>query len=162
VGVILIGISAAIAWADALSSHAVTAQPAFFWVTLSAIHVLAMSLWVGAIIATIQMTSRGWSRIEVATFVAAVRRPVGIALGLLFLTGLAMALQHLTSFSDLASTGYGQALLVKLAVILVAISLGALSARSKTPRWQLLRAEALALGVVLGIAGYLVSFPPPR
>ncbi len=64
-----------------------------------------------------------------------------------------MALAHLRSPVDLATSPYGAVLAAKVVAAAAAVAIGALDAR---------RLEAAALAGVIALAGLLTSLPPPR
>jgi putative copper export protein len=67
-------------------------------------------------------------------------------------TGAGLALGQIGSLSDLLQTGYGATLAVKLGLVAVVLTLGALARR---------RAELAIAVAVLATASLLVSLAPP-
>ncbi|MBI2322862.1 MAG: CopD family protein [Chloroflexi bacterium] len=153
-----------------LSSHAVAAAqggPAA-WLA-DWLHLLGASVWVGglaALAATLPLARRA------GLAAALLRRFSTLALlsvAALALTGLYQAWLHVRTPSALLETPYGQALLVKLALLVAALALGAhnlLAARrpaAQVPVGRVRRAvwgELALLGAVLGAVGALTSLPP--
>ena len=89
-------------------------------------------------------------------------RLAAASLGVLVVSGGLMALQHLNLAAGDLETAYARALAAKLAVLLVALALALVATRragAARERW--LRLEAGALLALLGLAGLLVSLPPP-
>ena len=74
-------------------------------------------------------------------------------MGLLLVSGAALALLHLAGPAQLLTTPYGRSLAVKLPLVGVALVLAGRGLR----RWEL-----WALGPVILAASVLVSLPPPR
>jgi copper transport protein len=114
-------------------------------VLLNGVHVAAMGLWVGALVAVVLSPSpaRGGGQgggYAIAAF--------GVAVG----SGLLLALAHL-GFPPVLTTGYGWALVVKVAVVAVAAAVALLGRR---------RAELSAVAAILAAAAVLVSLPPVR
>lgn len=130
------------------------------WVRgLHAAHLLAMSVWVGGVLAIV--TTRPLTVALARRFTPAALGSVAVLAG----TGLLMAGEHLRSPAQWTGTLYGQTLLVK--VNLVALALGAailvrraFAARSPQARVALAR-EALLLVTVLGTTAVLSTLPPP-
>jgi putative copper export protein len=158
-----------LAWAlavvDGLAAHATSVQPASLGLLLNALHVTAMGLWIGGLIALVSIWPALKQSADGTACKDVVRRfgPLAaLSLGILAVTGLAMSILHLTRPADLITTAYGTVLVVKSAVALVALlaALVVIIARRVRPRrWWLL--EVVGLVGVLAIAGLLVSLPPP-
>jgi copper transport protein len=134
-------LGAAMALVDSLAAHPIPSLPAALAAVLIAIHVGAMGVWVGGLIAFVSAPA-GAFRVYAAW-----------SAGLLVASGLALALLHFASPLELLTTAYGVSLLVKLPLVGAALVLAWLGRR----RWEL-----LATGLVLVAAGVLVSLPPPR
>jgi copper transport protein len=128
---------------------------------LNAIHVAAMALWVGALVGMIYTSSipspaRGGAQGQKSPSPARGGGQGGgfalaafaIAVG----SGLLLALAHV-GFPPSLTTGYGWALVIKIAVVAIAIMLVLLGRR---------RAELGVVAVILAAAAVLVSLPPPR
>ena len=126
---------------DATAAHGVPALPQPLGLVLNALHVAAMGLWVGGVAAFVIAPSGGFGRLA------------GWSVGLLAVSGAALAVVHFASPLELVTTAYGVSLLVKLPLVAVALFF-AWRARH---RWEL-----AALLVVLAAASVLVSLPPPR
>jgi copper transport protein len=142
----LVALGAAMALIDGATAHAVPGFPAAGLV-LNAVHIAAMALWVGALAGMIYTRSlpspargrgQGWG-FALYTFAVTVA------------TGLLLALAHV-GFPP-ALTGYASALLVKVAVVGIAIALALMGRR---------RAELGVVAIILAAAAVLVSLPPPR
>lgn len=126
---------------------------------LHALHAGTMSVWVGGVLAL--ATARGPLILTLA------RRFTPAALGsvlTLALTGLLMSTEHLPTLSEWWGSRYGQTLLLKLAVVALALLASILVrrafARQRKVRLHLVR-EALVLVAVLGITGVLSNLAPP-
>src|SRR4051794_217386 len=169
----------------ALAGHAADRQPGLM-VPVDAIHVLAMSAWLGGLVALVAavpaatrlLPARDGQRLLAAVVV----RFSGVALAcviLLVASGAVQALVHVGSWSALLDTGYGRAVLAKIAITLVLVGLGAANRRRAVPELsrlargdeidaapaRLLRravaAEVALIVVVLGVTSALVSYAPP-
>jgi copper transport protein len=105
-----------------------------------------------------------------------------LALGcvaVLLVTGTVQAIEHVGSWDALLHTGFGRAVLAKIALIAALVAIGAVNRRRVIPRLRALAGEAAAPGpaghllrrtlrgevalvlVVLGVTAALVSQPPP-
>lgn len=153
-----------------LGSHAVAAAQGWPAAWLADwVHLVAASVWGGglaALAATLPLARRA------GLAVALLRRFSALALlsvAALLLTGLYQTWLHVRTPSALLETAYGQALAVKLALLVPALVLGAqnlLAARrpaARLPVGRVRRAvwgELVVLTAVLGVVGVLTSLPP--
>ena len=125
---------------DGASAHAISGLPGA-GLLLDAIHVAAMGVWVGGLAALLFAPDRRF-------------RPYGIGgLAVAIGTGLLLALAHLGSPAALVTTSYGWVLLVKAAIVTVAVAMAVLGRRL---------IEARLATLILVMAAVLVSLPPPR
>ena len=108
---------------------------------LSALHVATMGMWLGGVAGFVVAPAGGFGRVA------------DWSLGLLVVSGAALALLHFSSPLELLTTPYGVALLVKVPLVAVALFF-AWRARH---RWEL-----ATLLVVIAAASVVVSLPPPR
>jgi copper transport protein len=131
----------ALALVDASAAHAVAVLPYPLGLVLNALHVATMGVWVGGVAAFVIAPAGGFGRVA------------GWSLGLLVLSGAALALLHFNSPLELLTTPYGAALAIKLPLVAV----GLFFAWRARHRWEL-----SALLVVIAAASVLVSLPPPR
>ncbi|MCD0160474.1 CopD family protein [Deinococcus sp. 6YEL10] len=131
------------------------------WVqALHAAHTLAMSVWVGGVLAVLRARPLN---------AALARRFTPVALGsvlVLTVTGLLMSGEHLTTPAQWLGSLYGQVLLVKLALVALAVGAAVLVRRAfaaRRPQVRLhLAREALVLVAVLGVTAVLTTQPPPQ
>ncbi|MCU1659439.1 MAG: Copper transport protein [Pseudonocardiales bacterium] len=179
---------------EALGSHAAAVEPSRgFALAADAVHIGAACVWLGALPALALILGRpsaaGVGRADV---VRACRRPftvlVSISVGLVLLTGLYSAGREIESVDSLVSTGYGRALLVKIALLLVLSTLGLGNALrlhgdprgdehgdqrgvlrsvqrllgAYRPTRRLVLAEAAAGAILLTAVAVLVESAPPR
>ena len=136
------GLGVSLALVDASAAHAVAASPALrLGLPLNALHVATMGMWLGGVAAFAVAPAGGFGRVA------------DWSLGLLVVSGVALALLHFTSPVELLTTGYGVALLIKVPLVAVALFF-AWRARH---RWEL-----ATLLVVIAAASVVVSLPPPR
>ncbi len=125
---------------------------------LHTLHAGAMCLWIGGVSAL--LARRGASA-------ALARRFTPYALGsvlILGVSGVWMSVEHAGSLLQLPESGYGRSLLLKLALVVLAL-LAAVAVRSAFARGQGVRprlaAEALTLLAVLGVTASLSGQAPP-
>ena len=145
------------------------------------LHVLFAALWIGTlfvlVVAGISAVLRDEPARERRGAIVAdmVNRFSPLALlsaGMVAVFGVITAWRHLHRLSALWTTPYGYALLAKLAVVAVVVTLGAWNWRRQRPRLgsddaahgirRSATSELVAAGVVLLITGVLVSLPSPR
>jgi copper transport protein len=183
----LVAIPAAfIALAPALAGHASVQPPVALLLPLDVAHVLAMSAWIGGLVLALFALPAATRRLaptqRTPLLAAALLRFSPIALGcvvVLLVTGTVQAIEHIASWGQLPDTGFGRAVLIKIALILALIGLGAVNRRRTIPRLRelaaaaaapdaaghllrrTLRAEVALVLVVLGVTAALVSYPPP-
>ena len=178
--------AAFIAVAPALGGHASVQSPVALLLPLDIAHVLAMSAWIGGLLMLLLVLPAATRRLDAADrtrlLAAALLRFSPIALGcvvVLLATGTIQAIEHVATWSQLANTGFGRAILIKIALVVALIALGAVNRRRVIPRLcalvasaaapgaagrllrRTLRAEAALVVVVLGVTAALVSYPPP-
>ena len=127
-----------------------------------------MGVWIGGL-AALLIGLRGMPSAEKA---AAIRRFAIIAavgLAVVVATGIARAVSELHSWSELVDTGYGRAVLVKLALVtLIAVIADRnrrrgvpLAATDLRPLRRMSRAELALAVIALGVAGLLGTLAPP-
>jgi putative copper export protein len=108
--------------------HPQATEPRHLLVLSQAVHVVAASVWFGgvALLAVEIQHQRGHGTARAsAETVARFSVLAGACVGLVGLTGTVLASSQLTSLGALASTGYGRALAVKLALVAVVVAMGA-------------------------------------
>jgi copper transport protein len=178
--------AAYVAVAPALGGHASAQPPVALLFPLDVAHVLAMSAWIGGLVlllvalpaATRRLAAPDRTRLLAATLL----RFSPLALGcvvVLLVTGTIQAVEHVGAWGRLLDTGFGRAVLIKVALILALIAIGAVNRRRVIPRLRglvasaappgaagrllrrTLRAEVALVLVVLGVTAALVSYPPP-
>ena len=135
------GLGVALALVDASAAHATPALPQPLGLLLNALHVAAMGMWLGGVAAFVMAPSGGFGRLA------------GWSLGLLVVSGAALALLHFSSPLELLTTPYGAALAIKLPLV----AIGLFFAWRARRRWEL-----ATLLVVIAAASAVVSLPPPR
>jgi copper transport protein len=139
------------------------------------LHVGAAAVWVGGLLALAIGLPRAGRRLSAeqrSRFGAAlVPRLSAIALLSVLViaaTGLIRALSELSAFSQLWSSGYGRAILVKSGLLVVLISLGWLNRARLVPRLRLsalrrnIALELVVLGGVVIAVAFLTDLAPGR
>ena len=170
----------------ALSGHAGSTDPVALLVLSDAVHVLAMSVWIGGLACLVVVLPVATRRLEPAArtrlLAACVSRFSPLALGaviVLLASGLLQSIVHLESLGDLTGSAFGRAILVKGALMALLIALGAVNLRRNRPELvrlaargerpgdagrllrRAVRAELVLLMAVLGVTAALTSSPPP-
>jgi len=136
----LLPIGAAVALLDGLGAHAIPGWPAAGQI-LVAVHVSAMGLWVGGLVAYVQAPQPRFAPFAAATFATAAA------------SGATLAFAHTAALAALVGSEYGLVLLGKVAVAAVAVVMVAVRRR---------RLELAAAIALLGVAGLLAALPPSR
>ncbi|KWV57300.1 copper-binding protein [Bradyrhizobium macuxiense] len=167
--VAIVGVGLALA----ASGHAATASPQ--WLTRPAVfaHGVGLAYWIGALA---PLAATAWRRQNDDTLPWTLRRFSNVAVpvvGLIALSGLALAIVQLESFGALIDTRYGNILALKLGLVLLLLALAALNrfvftpavARNAGNAKPLLRSIVgecvLALAIFALAAGWRFT-PPPR
>jgi copper transport protein len=155
----------------ARTGHAATAPPEALTRPAIFLHGLGVAFWIGALAPLVAMLSKPTAAtLPVLNRFSRVAMP-GVAA--LALTGLALAVIQVESFSALVETGYGLILSIKLALVLVLLALATLNRVRLTPALARDHKDAAALKrsillecvVALGIFGVVAGWrftPPPR
>jgi copper transport protein len=155
-----------------LSGHSAVDPPASKWSELADwVHLSAASLWAGGVIMLLAVFLTAPALRQHAFVRFARLAPVLIAL--LLAAGIYLSVLRLPELDDLWTTGYGHVLIVKLALVAVALGWGAFHHFVVEPRLgrprvagrvrgSLAGETAVGLAVLL-VAAFLVnSRPPPR
>ncbi|MCW3000952.1 MAG: copper resistance protein CopC, partial [Conexibacter sp.] len=151
--------AAFLAVTPALGGHATTQHPVALLAPLDVAHVLAMSAWIGGLVAllvAVPAATRSLDPPRRAALLSGVASRFStialIAVVLLLATGVVQAIVHLRSFDDLLHTAFGRAVLIKIGLVVALIGLGAVNRRQSIPRLRALARE----GVAPGAAGRLL------
>lgn len=177
-GLAAVAAGAAAVCAPALTGHTRAATPEALAVGVDMLHLVAGSVWLGGLVALAlvlpDLAARGQEGAEVLT------RFSGVAAGILaalVVSGSILTWRILGSWSALLGSGYGRLLMVKLAVVLVAVAIAAWNRYALLGRLQqavrrrdrragarpVVRAagaEAAVLVAVLLVTGLLVDRSP--
>jgi copper transport protein len=142
-------LAAAIAATPGLSGHAGQASPAWLIVGADTMHVLAMCAWIGVLallLAALPAATRkldGPSRTRVLAAALVRVSPIALASVLVLVgTGVVQSIAELEAVSDLWETGFGRAILVKVALLGALCAIGAHHRRRGIPRLRALAAAS--------------------
>jgi len=137
-----------------LGGHAAAQAPVALLLPANVVHVAAMALWSGglaALLLALPAATRALSdpadRTRLLAAALARFSPLALAaVGAILLTGVVQSLKLLDLPGDLLDSGFGRAVLVKAALLLALIGLGAWQRRRSLPRLRALAAGAAAPG----------------
>jgi copper transport protein len=152
------------------AGHAWTAPDRAVAVAADLVHLGAVALWVGGVVAllvALPLIPAVADRVRVTTRFSNVAL---VAVGAVAVSGTVSGWQQLGSFEDLTFTGYGQLLLAKVAGFAVLIGLGwanrarlvPLVERTVAPLRRSLGIETLVAATVLAVTAALIAQPPAR
>jgi copper transport protein len=145
----------ALALIDSTASASLTALA----IAATMLHEAAMAAWMGGLALLLAL----WNGLDQDRRAAALGRfgqLSGVAIGVLAVSGVALAGMHLTQLSELFTTFYGVTLAIKLLAALIAIGMAGFGRRMYRQAWRG-RVTLAVLVVVVGVAGLLVSLPSP-
>ncbi len=156
------GLYLGLALVDGQTSHAVISDSVWLGLPANTIHLAAMGLWLGGLVSLVAVWKIPQIEGQKGLLVKRFGRVAGIALAWLVVSGSLMAWLRLAGLNWL-NTLYGQTLLIKLMVLVVVVVIAGMglwtSGLRQKRSWQV--ELALLLGIV-GLAGLLISLPPPR
>lgn len=155
----------------AMSGHAATAPPEPLTRSAVFLHALGVTFWLGALAPlVVLMSGSATATLPVLNRFSRIAMPV---VGVLALTGLALAVVQLERFSALIETSYGVILCVKLALVACLLLLAARNRFRLTPdlardakagpalKRAIILECVLALAILAVVAGWRFT-PPPR
>jgi copper transport protein len=157
-----VGASVAIAATFSAVGHPSGQSPVVFSFTLDVIHLLAVSLWIGALF-LITMDRKFWLRSTQSMLWFS--RTAGYSVAVIAVTGIAQTLLLTDGLRNVFVLEYGQKLAVKVALVVVLVAIGALSRatlRKSGPAklHQSVIVESLIALIVVGITALIVALPP--
>ena len=169
-----------------LSGHAGTTDPELLALASDTLHVVAMSAWLGGLAALLLLLPAATRRLDAPDrtrlLAACLRRFSPLALvsvAALLASGTYQSIVYLQSVGDLTGSAFGRAILIKIALMVTLIGLGALNLRRNRPELERLtseggapggagrllrravQAEVALIAVVLAVTAALTSYPPP-
>jgi len=129
---------------------------------LDVTHVLAATAWAGGVMAMVAVllpSARSIDPVELGRLVGRFSTLALIAVALLVTTGTVQSFARLVLLQDLWETPYGLALLTKIALLFLALGLGALNLLLWGPRLRRRAAAAASRrGLTIGTAGETAAF----
>ena len=164
------------------SGHAAQTSPRGLTLAFDALHVASGALWLGGLAGLLVLVLAVPRGARIAALTVVVPRFSNLALGsviVLSATGVGEAIDHMPAVNALWQTGYGQAILVKTGLLLVALALasgnllgsrrGLIAARERPERGEpaarllatLISGEAVVVVGVVFVAAVLSSLAPP-
>jgi copper transport protein len=165
----VLGVAALATWP--LTGHPTASPVAGVSVVIDAIHLAAMSVWLGGLIMLVGFLLREANERELAAILPIWSRWAATAVSALILAGIVQALIEVSSLNGLVDSTYGRLILVKAALAACVLGVAWYSRRlvkSRTaeasPRGlrRVVGAELVITAVVLGVTAALVQIAPPR
>ena len=165
-------LAVALVWGYPLSGHQATEPNASALGQIADwVHLVTAMLWVGGVLTLALVVWPLAPDLRRGAFLRFSRIAV-VLLGVLVVAGTVVAIERLPSVVDLWETRYGQILLVKLALVLLALAWGGLHHRFVRPRLErgetprgvgrsLLGESVVAMAVLLAAAVLVNGSPPP-
>lgn len=153
--------------APTLAGHSLDAGRSWVDAPIDFLHVVAVAFWLGGVAALALVVPRSGAPPDLSTAVARrFSRLALVAVLLIAATGVGRALAELAAVSQLWTTGYGRAIVVKTALFALLVALGWVSRSRLASGFARLRASVGAeLAVVLGLlvaVAFLTALPPGR
>ncbi|MBR0729883.1 CopD family protein [Bradyrhizobium japonicum] len=155
----------------AMTGHAAPAPPEALTRPAIFLHGLGVTIWIGALAPLVALVSKPTT--ATLPVVNRFSRIAALAVGVLALTGLALAIVQLEKPVALVETRYGLILSIKLALVTGLLALAALNRFRLTPalardengtpalKRSILLEGAIALAILAVVAGWRFT-PPPR
>ncbi len=165
-----------------IEGHTRATERRWAMVASDVVHLAAAAIWLGGILALIVAFRTSADTGRLAATVRRFSDSALVAVGVVAATGVLMAWIILPSVGELTSTGYGLALIVKVALVLVVIALGAFNRYRLVPavnvrghegaddpgrsggarRWlgNVVLAEFVLLLVAVGVTAVMVTRSP--
>ena len=164
-------LAVALVWGYPLSGHQATEPNASVLGQVADwVHLVTAMLWVGGVLTLAVVVWPLAPDLRRAAFVRFSRIAIGLV-GVLVVAGTVVAIERLPTVSDLWETSYGRTLLVKLALVAVALAWGGIHHTFVRPRLErgpvpgrvgrsLLGESTVAVAILL-VAAVLVNGAPP-
>jgi copper transport protein len=145
--------------------HANAQHPASLWIAIDAVHLVAISLWIGGLLMFAFGTSAWLTDPDAERIVRRFSVTSMVAVPVIVATGVAQTLKLAGNLDDVANTSWGRTLIVKVAVVTVLVAIGGVSQwllRNEGPAAlkRTVLVEALIGIAVVGLAAALVALPP--
>jgi copper transport protein len=148
-----------------MSGHPNSLSPRWLWVTIDELHLGAITVWVGGLLA-FAVVGRAWfAEPEAVRPVERFSLAATICVPIIVVTGVAQTLKLAGGLSDVTATDWGRLLLAKVMVVVAMLAVAGVS------RWLLQHdgaasirrtvvAEAVLGVLVVGLAAGMVGQPP--
>ncbi len=166
--------TAAVALSYLFDGHTVTASPGLLVKASDLVHVVGAGVWLGGVLMLSWVLTdryRGGVPLQAGALAVRFSRIAGMALGAVGAAGLILTWAILDAPSELISTPWGRLLLLKVAVVAIAASIGAYNHRYVVPQLELnggdtkandelrrtMRIEGFALVAVVAVTAVLVG-----
>jgi copper transport protein len=165
----VLGVAALATWP--LTGHPTASPVAGVSVVIDAIHLAAMSVWLGGLVMLAGFLLRQANERELGAILPIWSRWAATAVTALILAGVVQALIEVSSLDGLVNSTYGRLILVKVALAACVLGVAWFSrrlVRSKqaeaSPRGlrRIVGVELAITAVVLGVTAALVQIAPPR
>ncbi|MGA5303938.1 copper resistance CopC/CopD family protein [Nucisporomicrobium flavum] len=165
----VLGVAALATWP--LTGHPTASPVAGVSVVVDAIHLAAMSVWLGGLVMLVGFLLRSADERELGAILPIWSRWAATAVAALILAGTVQALIEIASFKGLYDSTYGRLILVKVALAATVIGVAAYSrklVRSRSAETspgtlrRVVAAELAITAVVLGVTAAVVQIAPPR
>ncbi|MFF0905482.1 UNVERIFIED_CONTAM: copper resistance protein CopC [Kocuria sp. CPCC 205316] len=158
-----------------LTGHTRSTEPGWLVIPADAVHIAAGIIWVGGLLGLVIVLGRASDTPpgQGATTLARFSTAAAWVVTALAVTGLILSWRILGSLGALVTTGYGQMLLIKLALALLVVLVAAWNRFALLPRvltgndtgalsdlHSAVQGEAVVLGLILLITGVLTSMSP--
>ena len=142
--------------------------PSTITVTVQAVHFAVAGIWIGGL-AALLLGIRGAPSAEKADSVRRFSIVAAVGLAVIVATGIVRAISELRGWGELVTTGYGRAVLAKLALVVLIAAVAARNRRSGLPsaRSDLAplrrgaRVELVLAAAALAVAALLGTLAPP-
>lgn len=169
----------------ALAGHAASQDPAWLLTIAAVVHVAAISIWLGGLVALVAAVPRATAQLELGDrttlLFETLRRFSPLALGsviAIVISGAIQAIVEVGTFAALVDTGFGRAVLAKIAILAILVGLGYANRQRLIPAlarlaragsgsgsvglWlrRNLRTEVALLCGAIAITAVLVGYPP--
>lgn len=143
----------------AASGHGAAIHPAWWGITVDAVHLLAAGVWAGGILAlTTVKPPGGWRSAAARDLLVRFSPPALVAFTVTVGFGAIQAIQELGTARALVGSSYGQVLLVKIGLIAIMVPLSLVAWRRRRPHP---RVEGTLAVFVVAAAAIMAAFPIP-
>ena len=165
----VLGVAALATWP--LTGHPTASPVAGVSVVVDAIHLAAMSVWLGGLVMLVGFLLRKADGRELGAILPIWSRWAATSVAALIVAGVIQALIEVASLDGLVSTTYGRLILVKVGLVTIVLGVAWYSrklvmskAAEESPRSlrRVVWVELAITAVVLGVTSALVQIAPPR